>query len=156
MNKKGMTLVELLVTFSLLLVIIVGIYNLILSVKANYEEKDITKSLTEYSAMVSNEIQYDLLKNKPKTINVNETSSGFLINADGKTIELITDGEIGVKYGGVFEPVPNSKFVELERGDNKPSVSSDDNGSLVINFPIYSVQSDDPENYGFKIVYPVS
>ncbi|MDO4369126.1 MAG: BspA family leucine-rich repeat surface protein [bacterium] len=154
MNKKGMTLVELLVTFSLLLVIIVGIYNLILSVKANYEEKDITKSLTEYSAMVSNEIQYDLLKNKPKTINVNETSSGFLITADSKTIELITDGEIGVKYGGVFEPVPNSKFVELERGDNKPSVSSDDNGCLVINFPIYSVQSDDPENYGFKVVYP--
>ena len=32
-NNKGMTLVELIVTFALLLVIVVGLYNLILEVK---------------------------------------------------------------------------------------------------------------------------
>ena len=50
MNNKGMTLVELLVTFSLLLVIIVGMFNLIMEVKNDFDDKRIGKDFTEYSS----------------------------------------------------------------------------------------------------------
>ena len=39
MNNKGMTLVEVLVTFSLLMVIVIGMFNLILDVKGDLDEQ---------------------------------------------------------------------------------------------------------------------
>ena len=60
-NNKGMTLVELLVTFSLLLIIVVGLYNLILEVKFQIEDKQIVKDTIEYSSLINNEIHYNLL-----------------------------------------------------------------------------------------------
>lgn len=68
MNNKGMTLVELIVTFSLLLIIVVGLYNLILEVKFEMDEKQVAKDLTEYSSTMNNEIHYKLLKDKPHII----------------------------------------------------------------------------------------
>mgnify|MGYP004534117159 CR=1 FL=1 len=68
MNNKGMTLVELLVTFSLLLVIIVGMFNLIMEVKNDFDDKRIGKDFTEYSSNMNSSIQYDLIKNKPFAI----------------------------------------------------------------------------------------
>lgn len=68
MNNKGMTLVELLVTFSLLLVIIVGMFNLIMEVKNSFDDKRIGKDFTEYSSNMNSSIQYDLIKNKPFAI----------------------------------------------------------------------------------------
>ena len=68
MNNKGMTLVELLVTFSLLLVIIVGMFNLIMEVKNDFDDKRIGRDFTEYSSNMNSAIQYDLIKNKPFAI----------------------------------------------------------------------------------------
>lgn len=161
MNNKGMTLVELIVTFSLLIVIVIGLYQLILDVKFNYEEKDVTKSYTEFSATISSEIQYKLLKTKPTKVEVNDNSVTITDSKSKKyTIKLNTgndNDEIGITYGGVTEVLPNSKFVEIGRDENQPEVKIEkdkDMNYLIINFPIYYVQNDDPENYGFKIVYP--
>lgn len=156
MNNKGMSLVELIVTFALLLVIVVGLYQLILDIKLNYEEKDISKSLTEYSALVSSEIQYKLLKMDVDNDKVEV--SGNSVNVNGYKIELITGDTPGVTYGGIFEEIPNNKFVEFYRDGNEPYIKLEKVGNtnyLIINFPIYSVQNDDLENYGFKIVYPI-
>ncbi len=62
MNNKGMTLVELIVTFSLLMIIIVGMFNLIMDVKGNLDDKKMAKELTEYSSTIGNQIQYDLIR----------------------------------------------------------------------------------------------
>lgn len=68
MNKKGMTLVELVVTFALVLVVVVGLYNLILEIKLQLEEKQIIKDVTEYSATINNKIHYDILRHSPFAI----------------------------------------------------------------------------------------
>lgn len=64
-NNKGMTLVELIVTFALLLVVVVGLYNLILEVKFAVDEKQIVKNTIEFSSLINNDIHYDLLHDKP-------------------------------------------------------------------------------------------
>lgn len=61
MNNKGMTLVELIVTFALLLVIVVGMFNLIMDVKLELDNKQIAKDFTEYSSTMANKIQYDFV-----------------------------------------------------------------------------------------------
>lgn len=75
MNNKGMTLVELLVTFSLLLVIIVGMFNLIMEVKNSFDEKRIAKEFTSFSSSMNSSIQSDLIKNKPFAILYKNTAS---------------------------------------------------------------------------------
>lgn len=76
MNNKGMTLVELIVTFSLLLIIIIGMFNLIMEVKFELDNKQIAKDFTEYSSVLNNDIHYDLLKNKPFVIAYKNNPSG--------------------------------------------------------------------------------
>lgn len=63
MNNKGMTLVELIITFALVLVIVVGLYNLIIDVKFQMEDVQEAKDLTEYSSTINNDIHYQLLRN---------------------------------------------------------------------------------------------
>lgn len=68
MNNKGMTIVELIVTFSLLLVIVIGMFNLIMDVKVELDNKQIAKDFTEYSSTINNQIHHDLINNKPVII----------------------------------------------------------------------------------------
>lgn len=74
MNNKGMTLVELLITFSLMMIIIVGIFNLILDVRLDLDNKKIVKDVTEYSNFVNHDIQYDLILKRPFAIAYKETA----------------------------------------------------------------------------------
>lgn len=70
MNNKGMTLVEILVTFSLLMVIVVGMFNLILDVKSDLDAKQVGKNFSEFSNLINHDIHMDLLKNKPFAVAV--------------------------------------------------------------------------------------
>lgn len=100
MNNKGMTLVELLVTFSLLLVLVIGMFNLILEVKFQLDEKQIAKDLTEYSSVINNEIHYNLLRNKPVAIaykNTTDSSWNCIIKSG------ITCQENSEKTGFIFD-----------------------------------------------------
>ena len=74
-NNKGMTLVELLVTFTLLLVIVVGLYNLILEVKFEIDDKQILKDTIEYSSLMNKDIHYNLLIDKPFAISYKNNAS---------------------------------------------------------------------------------
>ena len=86
LNNKGMTLVELLVTFSLLLVLVIGMFNLIMEVKTQLDEKQVAKDFTEYSSMINNDIHYDFLKKKPVAIvykNKSEDDWKYQYNSEG-------------------------------------------------------------------------
>lgn len=98
MNNKGMTLVELLVTFSLLLVLIVGMFNLILEVKFQLDEKQIAKDLTEYSATINNEIHYDLLRNKPFAIAYKTSYNGDWTCKNNSKVPCSEDSSIEYNF----------------------------------------------------------
>lgn len=74
MNNKGMTLVELLITFSLLMIVIVGMFNLILDAKMDLDNKEIAKDITEYSNFINNDIHYDLITRRPFAIAIKNNS----------------------------------------------------------------------------------
>lgn len=77
LNNKGMTLVELLITFSLLLVIVVGMFNLIMEIKFELDDRQIAKEFTEYSATINNEIHYKLLESNPFAILIKQQHDVF-------------------------------------------------------------------------------
>ena len=91
MNNKGMTLVELIVTFSLLMIVVIGMFNLIMDVKGNLDDKKMVKELIEYSSTVGHQIQYDFIKNDVITIaykEYNDSDANWqvkrLVKKDGK------------------------------------------------------------------------
>lgn len=75
MNNKGMTLIELLVTFSLLMIIVVGMYSLILDTRLDLDNKQIIKDYTEYSNTINRTIQDDLIKRAPIAIAIKKTEN---------------------------------------------------------------------------------
>ena len=100
LNNKGMTLIELLVCFTLLIIISFGIFNLILEVRKDLDSKQIIKEYTEYSNNINNKIHYDLIKNKPFVIaykkSVNDT---FICKYSNNTSCSIIGDAISVNYG---------------------------------------------------------
>lgn len=74
-NNKGMTLVELLITFSLLMVVVVGMFNLILDIKLDLDDKQIVKSYIDYSSYYAHNVNLNLIKNKPYMIFIKESST---------------------------------------------------------------------------------
>lgn len=104
MNNKGMTLVELIVTFSLLMIIIVGMFNLIMDVKGNFDDKKMAKELTEYSSTVGNQIQYDLIRRSVISIGYKDYEDGSwtVLERPGKKVNLktlIRDDDLA-QFGG--------------------------------------------------------
>lgn len=96
MNNKGMTLVELLVTFSLLLVIIVGMFNLIMEVKNSFDEKRIAKEFTSFSSSMNSSIQSDLIKNRPLAIlyKNNASDQWNSVSPSGDYFDSVDGGDI--------------------------------------------------------------
>ena len=87
MNNKGMTIVELIVTFSLLLVIVVGMFNLITDVKLELENKQIGKDFTEYSSTIGSKIQYDFLNSVVDSIAFKNSSNEWsCVNRSGPCV----------------------------------------------------------------------
>ena len=92
-NNKGMTLVELIVTFSLLLVIVVGMFNLITDVKLELENKQIGKDFTEYSSTIGNKIQYDFLNSKIGSIAFKNSGNEWsCVNSTGPCVSVPSGG----------------------------------------------------------------
>ena len=65
LNNKGRSLVELIMTFSVFTIIIIGVYNLVLESKETLKNKEIVKNITDFSNYKNDQIHYDLITNKP-------------------------------------------------------------------------------------------
>ena len=104
LNNKGMSLVEIIVTFSLLLLIIIGLYNFILDVKTSLRDKEIIKAITDYSGLKNDEIQYNLITNKPFALVIKKTSNdNFKCNSDNKC--NIRNSSVNVQNGGKIKSI---------------------------------------------------
>ena len=101
LNNSGMTLVELLVTFSLVMIISIGIFNLVLEVRSDMDEKSIIRDLTEYSNSINDKIHYDLIQNKPFVIAYkNDMSENWICKyIDNNNCTIVND-ILSVNYKG--------------------------------------------------------
>ena len=64
LNNKGITLVEVIVSFALLMIILVGLFNIIMEVKSDVTDKQMEKEFKDFDNLMIARIQGDLIKNK--------------------------------------------------------------------------------------------
>ena len=62
-NNKGMTVVELVLSFAILIILVLGMLRLVLEVKDTMYEEQVYKDLTEYSSNLNYVIHKDFLNN---------------------------------------------------------------------------------------------
>ena len=75
LNNKGMTAVELLVTFTILSVVVVGLFDMVLNYKDKEQQKSIKSSIIDYENKLQKTIQDDFIKGHLTTVKLEDTES---------------------------------------------------------------------------------
>lgn len=149
LNNKGITLVEVIVSFALLMIILVGLFNIIMEVKSDVTDKQMEKEFKDFDNLMIARIQGDLIKNKVKNC---ETKDSKSVSCENKITIKIDNGMI--TYNGVEYAIPYKDNEEdiLQYPDTNGVVIKDN--ILKISF-IYSYV-DGTKSFGFTIVHPLS
>lgn len=152
LNNKGITLVEVIVSFALLMIILVGLFNIIMEVKSDVTDKQMEKEFKDFDNLMIARIQGDLIKNKVKNCKIEDSKSVSCDNDNGKITIKIDNGMI--TYNGVEYAIPykDNEGDILQYPDTNGVVIKDN--ILKISF-IYSYV-DGTKKFGFTIVHPLT
>lgn len=148
-NNKGTTIIEVVVTLSMLLIIILSMMSLIISLRKTNKRNEITKEITEYKNIISRKINDDLITLKLKSIdscdNIYEdyVYCYKLIFNDQEKELLVNTGMDYIKYDGIKYKLNESSKLK------KPSLVIEDN--------IFNLKIDITNNktHTIKIIYPM-
>lgn len=168
LNRKGTTVVELVITFAILMILVVGMLQIIMAVKDDASDKSFDKKMLEYRSSIAQLIEWDLVFLKYDHLsNCTGVSSSYITCKnihfkDGSVYELrINLTSKVIRYHNLNYNIPNSDFIEFLDNrvyaqnplNNSLNVTiKEENNMLTINVPYFQI--DKKENYGFKIVYP--
>lgn len=171
MNNKGMTLVELIITFSLLMVIIIGMFNLILDAKMDLDQKQIIKNVAEYSDFLNNDIHYDLIRKKPFAIAIKQSeSSNWTCTYNNKyehqTNCAVNDSTLSVDVTGKNEDDESLHITGSQQVDNicnnyypcavyayYNQQSTSNNGNATASFMTIALNNDKTKEGGYGLKY---
>ena len=176
MNNKGITLVELIISFALLMVVVIGMLSIVMNVRNNYNERRFDSEMLEYKTTMTHMISKDLIKNEllntesltfPMECNTNNLRCATFNFKDEEigTYKLQIDLKTGIiSYGPqnnmINYPIPNNDFIEFLDDEivagretyYNVELKVEDN-FLIIDVPYFEIDKD--KNYGFKIIHPI-
>lgn len=155
-NKKGATVVELIVSFTLVTVISIFLFQLVISLKELYDNSVIKTELLNKQSLISNQLNSTLNSKEIATIskcglyclNFNYTDGAtdrLVLDLTNKTFEFGTyktdlsedsyfaNPNIAISYAATFNTYAN-------------------NAMVIIDIPIYSDKIKD-QNFGVKVIY---
>lgn len=116
LNNKGLTVVELILSFTLLIVLVFGMFNVVVEIKDYSEAKELEKDLVEFKNRIIYKIQNDLITGNIKDLEIQNTGTPTLTitMTDGttKTLEIIFKEKI-IKYDGETYKIPHSNLIEF-------------------------------------------
>ena len=152
MNKKGFTVVELTVSFSLVSVIAVMLFNLIFSLKELYESGDIKTSLLNKQAIMDKKIYEDLNTRDLKSITACGISCLTFEYVDGNAKLLIDVGANTITYDNYTMKLNKGTKIEQVSFDTYSYTSTNlkDNAVFHLDIPIKTTLLDD--DFGIHII----
>ena len=157
MNNKGFTLVELLVSFTLSMIIVIILFQLIINLKEVYMQIGLKTELLNKQNLMENKIYSDLLNRQ--VTQIDNCNTGLLCinftydNGDVKTLQL-NDTKNTLSYDGYIIKLNNNSYFRTIDVLTKESLVNNDkyNRILDIKIPIYN-DAYENTNFGINIVY---
>lgn len=168
MDKKGFTIVELIMSFTLATVVIFFLFNIVFMLKDMYVENDAQSTLLVEQSIFSQTVNHDLFSNKVNEIKkCNDTDSLICV-------EIVYDGDLGTKklvvtqtsvarsvqYGDYIYPLEDTEdfnFSNITAFDVNVKACQINTGTkktLYINVPIHSKKKN-TKNFGLRLIYPI-
>ena len=157
LNKRGFTVVELLVSFAIISVILVAMFSVIFTLTTNYSTASVGSELISTQAVITKQLADDLLNDNitsvvtcgDKCIDINYQASGI------KRLEITKENQRTLfKYGDFSKKlVDGSKFDKPTVTNNiiEGVASNRNNGIITFNFPI--THNDIKGDYGIHLTY---
>lgn len=153
MNNKGMTTIELITSFILASIVLIILFNVVISLKDMYISNRVKTELLIKQANLSRSLNKEITSGKIVSAvdeTIQDDSKIYSFTIDGIVKELIIkDDEISFDgYTYLLDNSTSSKGVENEYVS---TVSLSDSNLLIIDIPIENNMDD--HNYGVKVVY---
>lgn len=159
-NEEGMTIIELLTSFSLSLVVMIFLFNIVLLLRDTYNKNSIKSMLALEQSLLSTELNSDFVEEQVTRVE-KCLASDFCYNI---TIETETETRVktlnvntttntisyGTSYNYTLSNTESFGTLKICRFEN--NISNNMNSYLVIDIPIVSTVFD--ESFGVKIIYP--
>ena len=155
-NKSGFTVVELIVSFSLALVIAVFLFQIIINLKNLYTSSVVKTEIVNVQSLISREINNKLNNNKiERILKCGSYCLNFMYES-GESDKLVVnfDSKI-IQFGSYTAKLPeDSSFGSTNIASSYSGTFSDssNNAMILINIPIYNENLKD-QNFGINIVY---
>lgn len=169
MNNNGMTSIELILTFSILSLVIVGMFDVVLNYKDKEQQETIVSSVIDYENKLQKTIQDDLIKGHLVSIKLpdnntdNKLSASFELNnpkIDKKyNTNLIIDlSNNSISYGIEGEEViysfPNIDGLTINKEETSIELIGEENAFVKINIAFSYPDFADNE-FSFSISAPI-
>ena len=154
--KKGFTVVELIVSFSLTMVIVVFLFQIVISLKNMYTANSLKTELLNKQAIISDKINSSF--NKKTITNVTKCGSyclNFIYSDNSSEMLKINYNENSFQFGSYKTLLPDNSYMSNPSIDIVYSgtfLEDSNNSILVINIPIYSDFLKN-QNYGINVMY---
>lgn len=121
-NNKGFTLVEVIVSFAFLMILVIGMLNVVLSIKKDVNEKKFNKEMIEFKELLTQIISDDLIKGRLVPLSVTnfddvieykiinkKTNENYVLKIDPSSMKIIYGKENDEKS----YQIPNKEFIEF-------------------------------------------
>ena len=154
MNKKGFTVVELIVSFTLAMTISVFLFQIVINLKNLYTNSTIKTELINIQSLVSRQMNENFKKGIISVDECGDRCYEFFYIDDTSDKLILSDDSI--EFGNYKSKLPKNSYIRNETINiSSSSTLSDsfDDSLLIINVPIYNENFKD-EVYNIKIVYP--
>ena len=156
MNKKGFTVVELIVSITLTFVIVSLLFQVLLSLRDVYVSSGVRTQLLNKQTLISTKINEDLYNRSLATVLKCGRNCLNFIYQDGSNARMIVDTSNNIfRYGEYStELVAGSRFnnvdIRVEKTNDMPELNKD--SVLIIKIPIMHNLFD--VNYGVNVLFP--
>lgn len=151
--KKGFTIVELIVSFSLAMIIVIFLLKIVINLKNLYNNSVLKTEIVNIQSIISNEIN----KSFEKTIvDINNCGEGCIsfTYLDGSSDNLVVNTDT-IEFGNYKTTIPNEYYIKNQSINISYSGVFDkykNNSILIISIPIYNQRVED-ESYEIRVVY---
>lgn len=151
--KKGFTIVELIVSFSLAMIIVIFLLKIVINLKNLYTNSVLKTEIVNIQSIISNEIN----KSFEKTIvDINNCGEGCInfTYLDGSSDNLVVNKDT-IEFGNYKTTIPDEYYIKNQSINISYSGVFDkykNNSILIISIPIYNQRVED-ESYEIRVVY---
>ena len=154
--KKGFTVVELIVSFSLVMVIVIFLFQIVISLKNLYTNSGVKTELLNKQSLISNEINKKLNNNEIISLTKCGPYCVEFLYLDNTSDQLIVDyNNNTIQFGNYKTDLPSQSYIrdaKISKANSATLQPYFNNALLIIEIPIYNDNFED-QNFGVKVIY---